>query len=263
MTETEYSLANGIRRSDLWKLKRSPAHFRYEMDHPQEPSPAMVLGAAVHAAVLTPDEFKRQYCVADFDGRTKEGKAARQAAMEAGKTLLTKEQFDTVNGIVESIRNDRFASRLLLTGQHETAYFWKDDVTGCMCKCRTDCETDIDGQHVIVDLKTCADAGTEAFMREAVKLGYSVQCAMYSEGVKAVTGKDSLFVFVCVEKTPPFAINILQADEAFRLYGTDEYRYLMGLYAQCREKNEWPGYAGLSGSVNELTLPAWLKKGVE
>lgn len=262
MTEAEYNSKPGIRRSALWKLNKSPKHFRYELEHPSEPTQAMIFGTAVHCAVLTPEAFSGQYTVIDLDLRTKEGRAAKQAALEEGKILLTKDQMEAVKGICVSLQNDPFA-RKLLAGKHETPYLWTDDITGEECKCRTDCEVDVGGQHIIVDLKTCADASTEMFMRDAVKLGYHVQTAMYCDGVKTVTGQESAFVFVCVEKEPPYAVNILQADEAFMLYGMDEYRYLLGLYHECMARNEWPGYAGLSGDVNTLELPAWLKKGVE
>lgn len=262
MTEKEYNAAAGVRRSALWKMKKSPMHFKYELEHPPEQTPALIFGSAVHCAVLTPELFDSQYWIADVDGRTKEGKAAKQAAIEAGKILLTTEQAEAINGIVEAINADPFAKRLL-TGQHETPYFWNDDVTGELCKCRTDSETEIDGVHYIVDLKTCADASTDSFMRDTLKYGYATQAAMYTEGVKASTGKDSVFVFVCVEKEAPFAINILQADDAFILYGTDEYRYLLGLYHACKERDFWPGYGGLDNNINSLELPAWLKKGVE
>lgn len=262
MTEKEYNAAPGIRRSALWKLTKSPAHFKWELDHPAEPTPALVFGAAAHCAVLTPELFESQYAVTDFDMRTKEGKAAKAAAIEAGKTLLTTAQAEAVMGIARSVREDPFAGRLL-AGKHETPYFWTDDVTGEACKCRTDSETDVGGTHYIVDLKTCGDAGTEAFMRDALKYGYHVQAAMYSEGVKAATGQESAFVFISVEKEPPYAVNILQCDEAFLLYGMDEYRYLMGIYHACMERNEWPAYCGLEGGVNTLELPGWIKSRVE
>ena len=38
----KYEDMPGIRRSDLWKISKTPLHFRYEMDHPTEPTPAMV-----------------------------------------------------------------------------------------------------------------------------------------------------------------------------------------------------------------------------
>lgn len=262
MTEREYNEAPGVRRSDLWQMKQSPAHFRYRVDHPLKPTPALTFGTAAHCAVLTPELYQEQYWAAIIDGRTKEGKEAKQSAIALGKTLLTPDQADAISGIVEAINANPFAKRLL-TGEHESSRFWTDDVTGEACKCRTDCETDIDGTHYIVDLKTCADASTEQFMRDALRFGYHVQAAMYTEGVKAATGKDSVFVFVAVEKEPPYGINILQADPAFILHGTDEYRYLLGLYHECKERDFWPSYGGLDNSINTLGLPAWMKKEVE
>ena len=262
MTEKEYNAAPGVRRSELWKLKRSPKHYRFEKENPPEATPALVFGSAVHCMVLTPEAMSNQYTVLDIDGRTKEGKAARAAAAESGKTVLTMEQAQTVMGIKEALESDRYAVRLL-TGEHEIPHFWTDELTGEQCKCRTDCETDINGTHYIVDLKTCNDASTEGFMRDAIKLGYHVQAAMYSEGVRLSTGKESVFVFIAVEKDKPYAINILQPDDAFMLYGMDEYRRLLGLYHECRTRDFWPGYGGLNSDINTLELPAWLRKGVE
>jgi len=263
MTEAEYSLAEGIRRSALWKLKKSPAHFKWSLDHPDsENTAAMVFGAAVHCAVLTPELFGKQYAVTEYDLRTREGKAAKQQALEAGKIILSKDEWERIGGITLAVRDNPYARRLL-DGPHETPYFWTDELTGEKCKCRTDAETDIGDTHCVVDLKTCMDASTDQFMRDAVRMGYHVQAAMYSDGVRAATGKDSTFVFIAVEKEPPYALNILQCDNAFMLYGMDEYRYLMGLYHMCREGNKWPAYTGLNGDINALELPAWLKKGVE
>lgn len=262
MTEKDYNAAEGIRRSALWQLTKSPAHFRYYLENPPETTPAMTFGIAVHTAVLTPEALDKQFAVINLDMRTKEGKAAKQAALDEGKTILTGDQMEMLDGILRSLREHPMAKRLL-DGPHETPYFWTDELTGETCKCRTDAETDVDGQHIVVDLKTCNDASTEAFMRDAIRLGYHVQAAMYAEGVRAVTGQDSVFVFVAVEKEPPYAVNILQCDGAFMLRGMDEYRYLLGLYHECKTKNNWPGYEGLGGNINTLELPAWLKKGVE
>lgn len=262
MTEKEYNEREGIRRSALWKLTKSPMHFKYELEHPSEPSASLILGQAVHAALLSQDDFMDQYAVALFDGRTKDGKTERAEAAEKGITLLTREQADTIRGILASV-NENAAAKHLLTGLHEQSYFWTDEMTGELCKCRTDCEVDIGGGHYIVDLKTCRDASTDGFMRDAMKYGYHVQAAMYTEGVKKATGQDSLFVFVCVETEPPYAINILQADDAFMTMGKDDFRYLLGLYHECNVRDEWPGYNGLSGAINVLELPKWMKKEVE
>ncbi len=262
MTEKEYNAAPGVRRSALWKLTKSPAHFKWELEHPLEPTPALIFGAAAHCAVLTPELFKEQYAVIDCDLRTKEGKVAKQAALESGKVLLFKDDFERINGIVQSVQANPYVMRLL-NGPHETPYFWTDDITGEQCKCRLDAETDIGGQHIIVDFKTTRDAGTDSFMKDALKFGYHVQAAMYSEGKRLSDSIESIFVFIAVEVEPPFALNILQCDDAFTLHGMDTYRYLLGLYHKCCQENVWPSYNGFDGGVNSLELPAWLKKAVE
>lgn len=209
MTEEYYNKRKGVRRSDLWKLKRSPAHFKYGVEHPVEQTPAMAFGSAVHMAVLEPRRFRKEYVLADFDARTKAGKELKQQYLEQGKTLLSVEQGEMIDGIVKAIEKNPYAKRLL-KGKHETAHFWTDPETGEKCKCKTDCETDIGDVHYIVDLKTCGNADPDEFVRDAVKFGYFMQAAMYCEGVKCDTGKESVFVFVAVEKDPPYCVNVLQ-----------------------------------------------------
>ena len=267
MTEETYNKRKGIRRSDLWKLNRSPAHFKYAQEHPTEQTTAMMFGSAVHAAVLTPKLFKKQYMVADFDARTKEGKAMKQQALDEGKILLNREQGEQIDGIVNAIKAHPYARRLL-TGKHETAHFWFDPETGEKCKCKTDCETDIGGVHYVVDLKTCGNAEADEFVRDAVKFGYFMQAAMYTDGVKCHTGKDSVFVFVCVEKDPPYAVNVLQCGEDEIRLGMNGdkrgtvmgYRDLLALYHRCRKEKKWPGYEGFENKINQIQLPKWLKE---
>ena len=257
MTEQEYNAAEGIRRSALWKLTRSPAHFKYELDNPPEPTPALVIGAATHMAVLQPDEFWRQYAIRNLDLRTKAGKDERDVLQAQGLTILNSDQAAQITGVFKAINGCEAATRLLM-GEHETSYFWTDEPTGERCKCRTDNETDISGVHYIVDLKTCNDASTDAFRRDMYKYGYHVQAAMYCEGVKHVKGINSKFVFIAVEKTPPYAINILDLDDGIMLDGMDKYRELLGIYHQCKTLNEWPDFCGFGGGeMNTIFLPPW------
>lgn len=266
MTEKTYNSRKGIRRSDLWKLNRSPAHFKYAQEHPVEQTAAMAFGSAVHEAVLTPRTFRKKYVVADFDARTKEGKALKQQYLDEGKILLTKDQGEQIDGIVAAIKAHPYAKRLL-TGKHEQAHFWTDPETGERCKCKTDCETDIGGVHYVVDLKTCGNAESDEFVRDAVKFGYFMQAAMYTQGVKCHTGKDSVFVFVAVEKDPPYAVNVLQCGENEIRLGMNGdkrgtvmgFRGLMDLYHKCRTERRWPGYEGFDNRINEIQLPKWLK----
>ena len=262
MTEQEYNKAPGIRRSLLWEIRRSPAHLKWRMDNPPEATPALIFGQALHAAVLTPEDYGRQFAVMpNVDRRTKAGREAWEAAAaEAqGRTQIAFDWAEQIAAMVQAVRGNPMAARLL-DGPHETSYFWADTMTGEGCKCRTDAETDIGDMHLIVDLKSCQDASTDAFMRDALNYGYDVQAAMYTDGYKAVTGQEASFVFIAVEKNPPYAVNILQADTLFMQHGQDRYRHLLGLYHECRQRNQWPGYTGFDGYIASLGLPAWLAK---
>ena len=262
MTEQEYNKAPGIRRSMLWEIRRSPAHLKWRMENPPEATPALIFGQALHAAVLTPEDYGRQFAVMpNVDRRTKAGREAWEAAAaEAqGRTQIAFDWAEQIAGMVQAVRGNPMAERLL-DGPHETSYFWADTLTGEACKCRTDAETDVGDMHLIVDLKSCQDASTDAFMRDALNYGYDVQAAMYTDGYKAVTGQEASFVFLAVEKNPPYAVNILQADTLFMQHGQDRYRNLLGLYHECRQRNQWPGYTGFDGDIASLGLPAWLAK---
>ena len=262
MTEQEYNKAPGIRRSLLWEIRRSPAHLKWRMDNPPEATPALIFGQALHAAVLTPEDYGRQFAVMPCtDRRTKAGREAWEAAAaEAqGRTQIAFDWAEQIADMVQAVRGNPMAARLL-DGPHETSYFWADALTGEGCKCRTDAETDIGDMHLIVDVKTCQDASTDAFMRDALHYGYDVQAAMYTDGVRTVTDREAMFVFIAVEKTPPYAVNILQADTLFMQHGQDRYRHLLGLYHECRQRNQWPGYTGFGGDIASLGLPAWLAK---
>lgn len=75
MTNKEYREAEGISRSDLFKISRSPKHFKYEQENPAEQSKALLFGIALHSYVLEPEKFKEEYAIIpNCDKRTKAGK---------------------------------------------------------------------------------------------------------------------------------------------------------------------------------------------
>ena len=265
MTEKEYRQHPAISRSQLFKLRKSPEKFKWQMEHPEKPTEALIFGQALHMAVLQPELYDDNFVVAPVcDKRTTVGKAVWNGFVQEaeGKTVLTAEQQMEIEAMTDKLNNEEFVKKLL-NGQKEVPFFWVDKLTGEQCKCRVDCLTEIEGNTYIVDVKTAANAETDTFMRHAVKYGYNLQAAMYQEGVKACTGKECGFVFVVIEKEAPYAINILQADKAFTLHGFDLFRELIGTYHECKVSGNWWGYLGKHNIINNLPLPAYLAKEVE
>ena len=265
MTEQEYRQHPAISRSELFKISESPEKFKYYREHPEEPTPSLIFGQLFHAMALTPDTVWEQFAVMpNVDRRTKAGKEAftEFEASAEGKTIVTPDMVEQVTAMCEALNNNEFAKKLL-KGEKEKPFFWVDEMTGEECKCRADVLTEVGENLIIVDLKSADCAETEAFMKSAIKYGYDFQSAMYSEGVKINTGREPLFVFIVVEKKPPYAINILQADKLLILRGYDLFREYLGIYHECKESGNWWGYLGRYNQINNLGLPAWLAKEVE
>lgn len=265
MTEKEYRNHPAVSRSELWWIHESPQKFKFFKEHPGEPTPALLFGQVFHKLALEPDTFFDEYAVAPgVDRRTKEGKQAWADFMDehADKAIIPAEMYAQAMEMCDALAAEPLAVKLL-AGAREVAYFWTDDETGEECKCRVDCLNTAYSRPIVVDVKSATDASTEAFTRDAIKYGYDFQSAMYSEGVAKHIGQMPLFVFIAVEKEPPYAVNILQADELLLRRGRNLFRDYIGIYHDCKQSGNWYGYLGKKNQINNLALPAWLAKEVE
>ncbi len=259
MTEDEYRKDPGVNKSTLWEIRKSPAHYRWAVDHQgeEEDTPAMKLGRAVHMAVLQPDEFVKHYAVApDVDRRTKDGKAAYSQflAEHEGCEVLTEDEFDTINDMAMSVRRNSFLKPEMME-KTEMPLFWDDPRTGIRCKCRIDAVVPMGEKALIVDLKTTADASTEAFTRDAIRMGYHVQAAHYMNGIREQgVYRNPEWWFVAVEKKPPYAVNMIRMSDSMLDAGKFKLIDLMSQLDMCLIDDEWPGYGS-----NEMFPPAWME----
>lgn len=259
----EYHASAPFSKSDLHLLSKSPAHFKYALEHKEEATKAMDFGTAFHAYLLEPEKFEEEYITAPkIDRRTKEGKALVKEIEESGKTLIPEEEMKTIEQMSQNVLSNKYAAALL-SGEKEKSYFWNDKRTGIDLKCRPDCRTDLGSVSVIVDLKTCVNADTDAFFRSCLKYGYDLQAALYKRGVEQFERKPHRFVFIAVEKEPPYAFNILEADALFINKGNDDLNNYLDTVAQCRATGNWYGYNGENGEPNLICLPSWLAKEYE
>lgn len=251
-----YEEAEGIRRSDLWVINKSPAHFAWHMSHEKETTKALQFGAAAHKYILEPKSFAEEYVMAPVvDRRTKDGKAKWAAFVdnceERGLVPITEEDLEQIAAMAEAVSQNELA-RQLLEGTYEKEWYWTDDLTGEKCKCKTDCVTTYNGTPIIVDYKTTDSCEDGAFERSARKYGYQFQAGMYCEGVFQNTLIEHGFAFVAQEKTEPYAVRVYMCDKNWILRGYDKFRELIGIYHNCKETGNWYGYEGPDGIPAEL-----------
>ena len=263
-TNAEYhGYREAISKSRLSNIAVCPAYFKWCEDNPQKPSDDMVLGSAFHKIVLEPETFDDEFAIMpQVDKRTTQGKLiiAEFIIESAEKTVITQEQYDTICGMRDSIMSNPYA-RKLINGNIEQSMYWADELTKVECKCRPDVWRKVADRVVITDLKSTKSVMPNDFMRDVVKYHYDLQTAMYRDGVSKnlnIPKENIDFVFIAVEKKPPYLLNIMQADTYVIQKGEADFREYIGTYAECKEKDLWYGLNGANGIINTLSLPEYL-----
>lgn len=255
MSQVEYRKAEGISRSELFKIARSPLHFKYAMEHPED-SPSLAFGRALHKYVLEKEDFNNDFIILpEINRRTKDGKEEYERyqikAFNSGKELVSSDDMTVIIEMYEAVMGNALA-KSLLTGEHEKDFFWTDAATGEKCKCRPDCLTTYNGEKYIVDYKSTDSCEDGQFERSCRKYGYKFQAGMYTEGLFQNTFEQYGFVFVAQEKKPPYAVRVYFCTPEFVAQGYDKFRELIGIYHSCKETGNWYGYEGAMNTPTEL-----------
>lgn len=241
-------------KSLLDQMDKSPAHGLEWYHGADESTPALEFGSAAHCAILEPERFEIEYAVRpDFgDGRTKVAKEARAAweLENGGKTALSHTSLEHITGMSASVNAHPVAGKLFHGGDAELTIAWMDPDSGVDCKGRLDYYR----SGVVVDLKTTLDASPRGFARSAAEYRYHVQAAMYLQGLQACGEQPKGFIFVAVEKLPPYAVGVYELREEDLQKGYDAVARNLATLSQCLRSGEWPAY---SEHIEQLQLPAW------
>lgn len=265
LSNRDYHSDPAISKSGLDEIAKSPLHYwsKY-LDPDREPvkwTDAFTIGAALHALVLEPQNFDKEFVtIPKIDRRTKAGKEEYAAweAKTSDKILVNDQQLELCEIMRDSIlSHKKAASYLDGFGQAELSIFFEWE--GVSCRCRPDY---IREDGVVVDVKTAACAHPDVWMRKAFDFRYHVQTAFYSEGYRQAFGEDPKgFIFVVVEKSPPYGVSVFRASAELEEVGSYDALDDLNLFRECLEKNEWPGYS--EGEERELILPGYARKKYE
>ncbi|MEO0467607.1 MAG: PD-(D/E)XK nuclease-like domain-containing protein [Pseudomonadota bacterium] len=264
LNDPEYFSLDAVNRSFLWEMRRSPAHAHHKAVNGDADTPALLMGRALHTAVLEPQELDGRFAVRPegINRRTKIGKAEWAAFEEANahKSILPGAQdMATLKGVRDAIQAHPLAKRLCTgPGMTEKTALWTDDATGVRCKAKYDrVVSGGGGSAIVVDLKSTDDASPRGFGRSVYKFGYHFQAVHYLTGLDVVAGEMARrFVFVAVEKKPPHGIGIYELDFAYIEAARNEWGELLARYAKCKERNSWPSYPA---DIQILEAPEWVK----
>lgn len=250
ISNEEYHEGDGISKSGLDLIARSPAHYRYSAK--REPTRSMVLGTATHAAILEPDLYAKQYVVLP-DGIDRRSSVYKEAAATKGAdNVLTRSEADRIEGMTNSVKGNTHARAILSSGWAERSLTAKDPVTGVLVKIRPDW---LSAGLACLDLKTAADATDDGFGKSVANYRYHVQQAFYTDVFQWATGERlSDFAFLVVESDLPHCSTIIRLPDDVVAYGRHLYRRDLNEYASCLESDNWPG---LPKDPHVIGMPGW------
>jgi len=266
MTETQqqedamyHADVSRIGKSGLDLIAQSPAHYWAKYLDPkrerEKETSALITGRAVHAAILEPHVFHERFVIEpEINKRTNDGREAYAKFMHenARKTIISMDTYDQCQRMREAVYKHPAAMELIQNGVAEKRIDFTEPNTSAPCKCKPDFLSE---SGFIVDIKTTEDASREAFGRSSFKYRYHVQAAFYCDGLTLATGNPPKgFVFIAVEKNPPYAVAVYFVDEPTFTLGRDTYLRDVEVYMRCATNNEWPAYGDM---VTALQLPTW------
>jgi len=255
MSEDDYRKAPCVNISALKHMLKSPAHYKHELESPDEDKRQahLIIGTLVHRAIGEPEKFCYIVRPPEFkDWRTKASQEWRNAQT---LPVLTPDEEEDVLRCVNALQKCELLMELCKRGKQEVACFKRHKRTGLMLKGRSDLvATDDDGVTWVVDLKTVPEGGASAveFARKMAELNYHLQAAHYGDLFET-----SNFIFIAVEKKgfPGVGIYILDPEDIE--LGRRTNNALLQKLAECNKTNTWPGYGD---EPRVIQLPAWKRK---
>ena len=259
----QYHGTKALSNSSMGQLLKCPALFQQalaEMDgieHTQ--TPAMLMGSVFHSMVLEPDKVQATYALRGNPGNTKAGKEEAAAAKEQGITLISPDVWNVAAAMAVSACAHPLivAARRSPKWEAETSAYWEER-GHIPCKARIDAMTTIEGFPglCVIDLKSTTDASPEAISRHIVDYGYHRQAAWYMHALNTCGRAANTFLFLFVEKTPPYLCTAVSIAEGAIQMAYDDIRNALDTYERCEANGIWPGYT--SDIVTEVDLPEWI-----
>ena len=137
-------------------------------------------------------------------------------------------------------------------GQSELSYFW-DDLGLVKGKCRPDWISN-DG-NIVVDIKTTTDASPKGFQKSIANWGYHLQLGWYIRGLQKLGLPAKEFIFIAIEKTPPFSVGVYRANKEMITYANDEINNLVYDIDESLKSDDFPDY---TPEIMDLGLPNWM-----
>ncbi len=245
-------------------------HSRLNPQRPREVSGEMDVGTVAHSVLLE----NSWDCVAKIDpsdypaknGNVPKGwtndaiREARDNARGIGKCPILIDDLEPIENMVTVARE--FIGSLQHTepaiwrafqpdgGKAEVTMVWDDG--GTLCKLRTDIVSNDYG--VVVDYKTGGMSVEPDRYGRTQLLDKAFGAAWYRRGIKALTGVEPAYVFLCQEVEAPHLCALIGLDPSWLAMASAKVAMGLRMWQQCLRTGQWDGYPNRCVYPE---LPAW------
>ena len=254
ITNTEYhGRKTHLSSTNIRTFKKNRKQFYYSLTHDLvKQTKSMADGTAVHAFFLERDKFDTDFVIKPVDMRLSTKLGKEWAQEHQSKIIIDSELGNNLYEMEKSFIDSPAKLIYDVKGQTELSYFW-DDLGTIKGKCRPDWISD-DGE-IVVDVKTTTDASPKGFQKSIANWGYHLQLGWYLRGLKKLGLPAKQFIFIAIEKTPPFCVGVYRADKDMINFAMKELDRLMPEIQTAIVSNEFPDY---TPEIMPLSLPPWM-----
>lgn len=272
MTHIDYEMSNEdyhntelhphFSSSDIKEVvKNSPLHWVIKQELPKkEPTPAMLLGSAVHAFILEPD--KGEFVRGEGSGRTKDFKTQKDELAKKGKTLLPEATFDDALRIAtKAMETNAYLVKLLKHKNFvaEASIFTECSETKLDIRCRPDglIKPYNNGKGgIIFDIKTTNNIHPSTFFKDVKSWSYDVQAAFYLHTCAAAKIPIEKFIFFAVCKET----GICQAHVLSELYLAHAHKRMLKAMSDLLDSQVSGRFTTGWEMENTIHLPQYLQE---
>lgn len=228
--------------------ERTPAHLKHS---PPKEGVALDVGTGIHTAVLEPHNFDKEIARGPSDRRGNKWKEALEE--HSGKIVLTEGDYDMCLHIRDAVYAQSHIARILQSNSKMVEHSAYAEVGDLLLRVRPDFYDP--AANLMLDVKSTKIASASEFTKSVFNYSYHLQAAMYPEiWHYAGGGETHEFLFLAIEKEPPYLCALYRLDEEAQEQGLRAYRWARARLAWCVRNDEWPGY---TEEITDLSMPRW------
>jgi exodeoxyribonuclease VIII len=282
LSSEEYHADSAISSSGIKLLLQNPLKFwdtRINPEREQVDTKALKAGKAFHTLLLEPEKFSQQFIVLppvnsikidseiweklsctpdgkDFELPTT--KTAKVVHYVGPKLVVSEEDYRDMQMAVAEIRKSQYLSSLCKGGLIEVSLFWRDELSGLMCRVRFDYLHPLWG----IDYKTTTDVTDKTALGWSIAdYFYDASGAMYLEGMKRLYeqglyehGNHENFILLFQEKKRPYIARAVRLHDELLSLGYAKFRRGLEIYQQNIEQYGMAKWSAGYDLVEDMTM---------